>query len=258
MKHFLFVVLLVSIPFMAVRAADQQSLEQMMSNWLNLERQKGKLQSGWSARQEQLDRRLKLLNAEQDSLEELLAETNESRDEVDERRLVLLQTQEKLEQEQALIESRLEQAVSSAQALNPRLPPPLRTQWEEKLPLLSSSDLSNSEKLERLLGLFKLVEEFNDRIALHRTSMALPGADGQTQNVMVTQLYLGAGQGWYVNDDGSEYGYGRATKLGWRWWHGDEASNELGRELDPDVLLRARAILENPTTAEFISFPLKL
>jgi hypothetical protein len=118
--------------------------------------------------------------------------------------------------------------------------------------------VSNSEKLERLLGLFKLVEEFDDRVALNRITMELPDTNGQLQQLFVTQIYLGVGQGWYVSDDGSAYGYGRATKLGWSWWHGDQASAELGRELDPQDLLRVRSVLENPTTATFVSLPIKI
>ena len=113
--------------------------------------------------------------------------------------------------------------------------------------------------LRRLLcKLFKLVEEFDNRVGIHRSAMKLVDKEGNPQKLLVTQLYLGAGQGWYVSDDGNSYGYGRATKLGWNWWHGSDASDELGNKLDPQDLLRLRTILENPTTATFLSLPIKI
>lgn len=242
----------------AAFADDNNSLDRLMSEWLTLERQKGALQIEWNERRDHLERRLELLTSEEKSLREVIQQKSETRGEVDERRLSLLETQEKLEREQAELASRIEQATASAETLKPRLPPPLQVQWDGKLSLLSSEDASNSEKLERLLTLFKQVEEFNSRVAMHRSTMELAGPDGESRMQLVTQIYLGAGQGWYVSDDGRAYGYGRSTKLGWNWWHGDEASKELDRGLDPRALLQVRSVLENPTTAAFISLPVKV
>lgn len=252
--------LLVLIPLSSFAATDDnnKSLDSLMSQWLSLERQKGGLQTEWNTRREQLDHRLELLDDEQAALREAIAQKSETRNEVDERRLALLESQEKLEKEQALVESQLQHATASAIALKPRLPPPLQSEWQQKMALLENPGTGNSEKLDRLLTLFKLVEEFDNRVALNRSTMELPGSDGQARIRLVTQIYLGAGQGWYVSDDGKSYGYGRATKLGWNWWHGKAASEELGRELDPQALLRLRSILERPTTAEFLSLPIKV
>ena len=81
---------------------------------------------------------------------------------------------------------------------------------------------------------------------------ALAGAEAQ---VMVTQIYLGLSQGWYISDDGRVYGYGRATAQGWRWWHGDQADEVLGRSLQPEALQAVRAMLENPAAARMIALP---
>jgi hypothetical protein len=103
-----------------------------------------------------------------------------------------------------------------------------------------------------------MAEDFNKRIALHRTTMELQTVDNNTAKVLVTQIYMGISHGWYVSDDGSAYGYGKANTLGWTWWHGTDASKELGHELEPQDLLDVRSVLENPTSASYLPLPLKL
>lgn len=258
MKFVVLVTLFLPLVCVSQPLETSKQLDILVGKWINLESQKGHLQSEWNVRKTDLEHRLSLLDVEQAALKEALAEGNKSTSEVDEQRLTLLKTQDKLESEQSLMNSQLQKAIELAQSLQAKLPPPLQTQWQERLPYLAQSDLSTSEKLEKLLGLFKLVEEFDDRVALHRATLEIPGEGDEVRLLFVTQIYLGVSQGWYVNDDGSIYGYGRATPLGWKWWHGNDASAELGGNLDVSTLLKTRAILENPTSASFVSLPIKI
>lgn len=258
MKSFsgiLLAVILFPCSYAAIAQAESD-LYRLMSRWIDLETQKGRAQSEWNNRKLELNQRLELYQIEQETLQNVLAQTDLSTSEVDERRLALLEMQEKLESEQVLMQSQLEEAMTMALALHPRLPPPLHEQWQDMFPQLSHE--GSSGKLEDILGLFKLVEEFNQRIAMHRTIMKIPSPDGQSLVLLVTQVYLGAGQGWYVSDDGSHYGYGRAAVDGWRWWHMDEATAQLGRDLNPEDLLKTVGMLENPTTAGFVKLPVTI
>ena len=258
MKLLIWIILFIPFLSFAEPITSDDTPDQLMSKWLDLESQKGRLQSQWHSRKSELERRLELFAIEKDALKAVLEQTSEATSEVDQRRLSLLTVQDELEREQIFVESQIQETGKLAQRLLPRLPPPLQTEWREKMPLLTQEGIGNSEKLERLLGMFKLVEEFDNRVALHRSTMALPGLSGEEHLILVTQIYLGTGQGWYVSDDGNEFGYGRATTLGWNWWHGNKASEELGRELSPQTILKVRAVLENPTTAKFLSLPIKI
>lgn len=258
MKFAVLVIFLLPVMCLSEPLDISKQLDGLMGKWIDIESQKGRLQSEWNIRKADLERRLSLLDLEQSVLKEALAEGNKSTNEVDAQRLTLLKAQDRLESEQSLMNSQLQKALELAQSLQARLPPPLQTQWQERLPYLSQSELNTSEKLEKLLGLLKLVEELDDRVALHRSTLEIPSETDETRLLFVTQIYLGISQGWYVNDDGSAYGYGRSTPLGWKWWHGDEASAELGRKLDVSSLLKSRAILENPTSASFVSLPIKI
>lgn len=248
--------LLAAIP--ALASAQTTTVDKLVDDWLNLEIQKGHLQSNWNLRQDELERRLALLEVEKSNLKELLAKSNKAVSDLDQQRLELLESQERLEREQQSLDTTLNKLIKQAQALHRRLPPPLFGEWEEKFPLLLQEGVGNSEKLERLLALFKLVEEFNNRVALHQGTLDIPEQGSEARRILVSQIYLGASQGWYVSNDGKSYGYGRATQLGWTWWHGADADNELGKRLNPDLLLKAKAMLENPTSAEFVALPVKL
>lgn len=250
--------LLVTFLSISAYSADNEDTSKLMGKWISLESQKGKLQSDWNARRQFLSQKLDLYNAETEALNAVLTLTDTQKSDVDTRRLELLKKQDSLELEQTHINAQISEAISKARTLLTRLPPPLQMLWQEKFSLLSQEGINNSEKLERLLTLFKLVENFNDRIALHRTIMEVSDQNGETIKLLVSQIYMGVAQGWYVSDDGAAYGYGRATNIGWTWWHGENASTELGSKLDPQTILATRAIIENPTTASFLSLPIKI
>jgi hypothetical protein len=229
-----------------------------MGQWINLQTQKGLLQSNWNSSRDNLDQRMNLLDVEQKKLKEIVSQRTQATTEVDQRRLTLLQTQEKLEQEQQALTSQLNAYIQRAQALHIRLPPPLHVQWNEKFASLSDTNRTSSERLETLLSLFKQFDEFNRRVALHIGAMDIPDANHQPQATLTNQIYLGVSQGWYVNDDGTSFGYGRPTPTGWKWWHGKEAQQELGKPLDAAAVKRVLSVLQNPTNADYVSLPVKI
>jgi len=239
-------------------SAESESLNELMAQWLNIESQKGNLQLSWNTRKQQLTQSQSLLSAEIIALKAVLKKTDSEKSDVDSRRIQLSKKQSLLEQEQIPVKNQIIQASHFSRSLLTRLPPPLQVLWKKKLLLLTQDGATDSEKLERILTLFKLVDEFDGRIALNRGSMEIPSSAEQSQNILVTQMYLGASQGWYVSDDGLHYGYGRAGILGWQWWHNEAASAELGRILDPKDLHKLRSILQKPTTAKFIDLPIKV
>lgn len=255
---FAIISLLSLFPYLVQAAGEPDELSELMSRWISLESQKGKLQTQWNSRSLQLEQKLALFDAERESLQAVIDNSKKTGSDVDDRRLNLLKKQETLESEQTLLNARIQSTATALYTLMLRLPPPIQAQWQEKISLLNQADVSDSEKLERLLSLFKMANDFDKRIALHRTTMQVPASDRTTKTLLVTQIYMGLSHGWYVSDDGSFYGYGKANNLGWSWWHGSDASQELGHELNPEDLLKVRSILENPTQASYLPLPLKL
>lgn len=231
---------------------------QLMDDWLNLEIQKGQLQSSWSQREQDLEQRLSLLDVELRRLNDVAAQRVEAANDVDQKRSEFLQKQERLEQEQALMAAQLQRTHLRIKSLMPRLPPPLQSEWQTQIDLAAEESASNSEKLERLLALFKMAEEFDGRVALHRGELNMDTKGDDAVVVQVNQIYLGLSQGWYISDDGRLYGYGRAAPQGWQWWHGEAADAELGGTLHPAQINQVYRMLQNPTTADFVALPVKI
>ena len=242
----------------SANAQETKSLDELMSDWLSLESQKGKLQTDWDQRKEQLTQRLALYSEEEKALEDVIAKNSASKSDVDQKRKALVDTQTQLESEQKALRDKMNSAIQAAQATLVRLPPPLKLQWQEKMDALTQSDGNDSEKLDDLLSLFKMLDDFNARVAINRVPMKIPDDNGADARVMVTQIFLGVSQGWYVSEDGKYFGYGKALPLGWRWWNGADAEKELGQSIDATTLLKVLSILKNPTTATYLSLPVKL
>jgi len=240
----------------AAPPATNETLDELMQKWLSLESQRGHLHNQWRERSQMLEHKIAMYDKERQALQQVLDSAQKQGSEVAVKRQEMLETQTRLEQEQAEVEGALQNALVTVHKLLPQLPPPLQDAWHSKVLVLEQDGGSNSERLERILGLFKQVEDFNRRVVLHRGVMLLPGTAADT--IMVNQIYLGVSQGWYISDDGQQYGYGRATELGWQWWDHADALAMLGISVSPKALANTLTIIENPTLAEFVQLPLVL
>lgn len=238
----------------------QVSDAELMQQWLELESQKGKLQLNWQANEQALKNQLSLLKQEKQALNALLKTANAARSEVDTKRLALTEQQLSFEKNQQTVDAALKNAYLFVKRITPLLPPPLQTDWQNKTTQIEQTELPNSEKLERLLSMYKAADEFNQRIAIHNTNMRLPSSKGDSER-LVNQIYLGLSQAWYISNDGEFFGLGRVEQTGWQWHHGEAAKQLIGNINDADLpsdLLAIKAMLEKPTNAAFIKAPLAI
>jgi vacuolar-type H+-ATPase subunit I/STV1 len=134
-----------------------------MEQWLNIESQKGKLQLDWNTREQQLQQSLNLLSDEKTTLQTLLKKTDTEKSDVDKRRFELSEKQSLLENEQVEVKDQIYKASVFSRNFLKRLPPPLQIKWQKKLLILTQEGATDSEKLERILTLYKMVNEFDDQ-----------------------------------------------------------------------------------------------
>ena len=122
------------------------------------------------------------------------------------------------------MDATLERMAGSIASIMARLPEPLAQHWQKSLTKLHTSDEqgSNSEVLETYLTVLKSLEDFQGKVTLHQSLMEVDG-----QKILVDQVYLGVGQGWYVSRDGELAGIGHAGDESWQW----RASNNLAAQL---------------------------
>ena len=88
--------------------------------------------------------------------------------------------------------------------------------------------------------------EFDQRISVIQQNIV----NQQGEQILVKQLYLGAGLAWFVSLDGSYAGTGQVTENGWTW--------RFDNTLDSHEISRAIAIFEKQAEADFVQLPLKL
>ncbi len=238
--------------------SSNQTLDALMQQWISIESQKGQLQRSWSTQEQHLRQKLALLKTEKKALQAILSKTSDKKTELDSQRLELIGQQNNLEQEQVIIKAKIAELSDYFFTLLPKLPPPLQSTLQKKLQILKRDSASVSEKLERLLSSLKLINEFDERIAVNKTSVRIADSSDDEQDLLVTQVYLGLSQAWYVSENGQNYGYGRSEHTEWTWWHKKKASLALGQELAPESLLELVEIIQNPTKARFLSLPIQV
>ncbi len=235
--------------------ADPQSLDSLTGQWLELEKQKGKMQQQWGERKSYLQQRIELLDVERNSLQEVKQSANESIAKIDKERSELLEGQLRLERESELLANSIAYSLTHLNQLSSKFPPPLSDQWQKKIANIELKK-SLSEKLEFILSVFKSIGEFNQRIVLHRGTINLTDADGAVKTIMANQVYMGVGHGWYVSDDQIYYGYGNADSGTWRWWHGVDAAAKLKVDFTADMVVDVVKILQEPTQARYVPLPI--
>ncbi|MDT8397409.1 MAG: DUF3450 family protein [Pseudomonadales bacterium] len=256
--RFLFLVLLAMLPGTAGFSAETAAadLQKLMLDWTALERQKDRLISNWHQQQPILEQQLYLLAKEQEELRALLENTAQNQDEVEARRLQLLQEQTAVEQQQRYLEQGLNSAIAHIDRLYPQLPPPMSMVWQDQLPALHDEQLSSSERLQEVIAMLTSLHDFQQKISLHETLMAL---DEGSPPYLVRQVYLGLSHGWYVSADGSRAGHGSIGPEGWHWQPGadGEIVSRLIAILDgrqPPALLSVPVVLSTPAAQNFENF----
>ena len=96
-----------------------------------------------------------------------------------------------------------------------------------------------------IIGILNELNKFNHEITVTSEVRQLP--DGSS--VEVTAMYVGLGQAYYVNANGTIAGLGRPSANGWVWEPANEAAGKI-----MDVI----NILKNEKVATFIPLPVEV
>jgi hypothetical protein len=126
----------------------------------------------------------------------------------------------------------------------PQLPPPLANSWQKTLNELDDKNLS--KRLESLLSLYQSYHEFDQRVSTQQATII----DGNGQEKMVKQLFLGASRGWYLTLDGQTAIAGVPTPQGWQWQHQTPIPSKNIKD--------AFAMLEHKIEAKLTTLPMSL
>lgn len=200
------------------------------------------------AKQAMLDR-IELVGREIDSFKGRIAETETNLATADEKKAELAAENDALKTASASLAGTIAQLEARTLALLPRLPDPIRSRvrpLSQRIPEdPASTRLSLGDRFVNVIGILNEVNKFNNEITTASEVRPLP--DGSS--VEVTAVYLGIGQGYYVNRDATVAGIGAADETEWRWTSEDAAAPAIAKVV---------AIIKNETPAAFVRVPMKV
>jgi FtsZ-binding cell division protein ZapB len=227
-----------------------ESAREALEKWVETRQVISKEKQEWAFAQEMLNERIELVQNEIKSLREKIAKAEQSISEADKKRSELVEENEKLKSAADTLKTIVTKFESRTGALNKKLPEPIRERIKplsQRLPEdPNETKLSLSQRFQNVIGILNEVNKFN-RGEITVTSEVRTLADGSVAEV--TALYVGLGQAYYTNNDGTIAGVGRPSEDGWVW---EPANDAAGRISD------AIAILQNEQVASFVPLPVKI
>ena len=258
-------VLVASLMSVSVMAADIQpkDIDALVKQWSGLQQQQHALNNQWREQQPLLKQQLQLLDAEATRLQALIAANAESQDDVKQQRRSIIEQQQHLEVEQTQLNVLLNRASHQLLTVFHRLPPPLKAQWQETIDQLALTSTTTSDKLTSVIGLLDQFERFNQRIALHQTTMHFDDPQStEKREYLVDQVFLGVAQGWYISRDGQQVGMGYPALSGWVWVaqgaDSQEAHNEQQLAEQRQTVRQLVEMLQRKQTPALLSLPVDL
>lgn len=216
--------------------------------WLDTEKAISREKEDWNARKVWLNEHISLTQRELVSLKEKIAEFEEKASTTDEQRLKLLDREAILQQQQKRVTEILVKLEHRLQQLRPGLPEPLLQDLElayHKLPAAGAeTSIGLADRLQNVIGVLSDIFTFDKKITI--TESLHQSADGT--EYLVTVLYLGLGQAYFIGTN--DAGIGFPSSEGWKWESQPNLSGKIKKAID----------MAQGTTGEvtFVDLPVKL
>lgn len=237
------------------RSSPLEQLEQIdqaratLEKWVQTKRLVSQERLEGIRRRETLKDRIELVRREVDSLRAKIVESERTIAEADDRAAGLRAENDVLRQASASLGAMVQELEVRTRELLRRLPPPI---LERVKPISqrfpedpASTRLPLSERFLNVVGVLNEVNKFNGAVTVGSEVRQLP--DGTSAEV--TALYVGIGQGYYVNAAGTIAGVGFGAPDGWTWTPANEAAPRIAAAI---------AILKNEQVASFVELPLRV
>jgi hypothetical protein len=226
-----------------------QEARTALEKWVETRRILSAERRDWALGREMLAERIELVQREIESLRASIGEAEGNIAEADRKRAELLVEEERLSAAAAVLGTAVGDLEQGTRRLVARLPEPLR---ERVRPLTQqfpedpqATELGLAQRYQNVVGTLNAVNKFNREVSAF--SEVRPLADGSASEV--TALYLGIGQGWYVNAAGDLAGIGTASEDAWVWTPADEHA---------PAVAEAVAIQRGERPPAFVQLPIRI
>ncbi len=246
--------LLISAICFASEMTQKDSVETtriVIEKWVETQQLISKEKHDWAMAQESLKNRIDMIKTEIDSLNEKIIKGWKDVNEADASRADLFKENEHLKDASKELDKIITSLETKTLELNKKLPDTIRDSDRIK-PLRqrisedpNQSKLSLSQRFMNVIGILNELNKFNYEISVTSEVQKLK----DNSSIEVTAMYLGLGQAYYVNANGTIAGVGRPSANGWSWESVDGAAKDI-----QDAI----SILKNEKIAGFIPLPAKV
>lgn len=239
------ILLFAPISYAQTKESMPDTLDKLTQQWLNIEQQDSLIRNEWQQQQPTMHQRIQLLKAEKTQLKTMLSQSTASNDDVETRRNDMLAQQNELESQQQQITQLLAALNSEVDSLYFALPDIIKKSWDKENSQLSAEP-DNSQQLQVMLAKLSQLQRFDQTLTINEVILTAPNG----KEVLMQQLYLGAGYAWMTSANGQYTGSGHAENGNWVWYFDDS--------LDAQQIGSAIAIFKKKQSPEFVSLPLNI
>ncbi|MBN1587616.1 MAG: DUF3450 family protein [Candidatus Omnitrophica bacterium] len=222
-----------------------KSLEALVSQWVDLRQETAAEERAWTQEKEWLRREMELLLREKNALQQELEQRKHTKQNLEQQLQVLSARKTELGQALESGQPALRTAGQNLLQWRTRLPRPLAQKIEEEFRELEFSDgTADSDRLERVLGLYSRIAQLQTGSVLVREVLRTPEGDRREFDV----FYLGTAIAYAVSPGDRWAALGSPSIEGWQW--------EWDASLAP-VLRKAVNMRRSVDEAAFVRLPVQ-
>ena len=221
----------------------------VLEKWIETRKLVSQEKRDWAEGKETLEQRIELVEREIASLRERIQSAEGSIAEADRGRAELIGQNDGLKASSNVLEGAAAGLEQRLRELLVRLPEPIRERvrpLSQRLPEPEAKiEVGLSDRFQNLVGILNEVDKFNRALTVLSEVRDLEGGAAAE----VDTLYVGLGQGYYVNASNTTAGIGTSTAEGWAWTPANEAALQIREAL---------RVLSNERLADFIQLPIRI
>ncbi|MEZ5276283.1 MAG: DUF3450 family protein [Opitutaceae bacterium] len=243
--------LLLASPFSRAEGPNLSETRSALSQWVELRKLISEESTNWRVDKELMADTLEVLSKEMELLDARIVAAEENTTVADQKREDLSAENEKLKEASRAVEGAMPDMEAQIRELVKWFPEALNMRIEQLLKRMPSAERARStraalgERVQNIVGILQEVEKFDRQITIVTELKALESGE----MAQVKTMYIGLGQGFFVDENARYAGIVRPSAEGWV----EEIRNDLAPKIRDAV-----KIYEGEKLAEFVPLPVEI
>lgn len=244
--------IIISAPCLSAQASTTPALDATrttIEKWVETRRIISKEQRDWQLGRELLEQRVAVVTKEIEDLRGRIADAKANAGATAEKEAAARAERDRLQEATAGLAAVVEGLEQRTRDLLVQVPPPVRERvaaLSQRLPVAgATTKAALGDRFQNVIGILNEVNKMAGELSVATEVRTLP--DGTSAEV--TTLYVGLGQGYYVNAKGDVAGIGVAGAEGWAWTATNDAAPAIRQVI---------GIYRGEQVARFVPLPVRI